>query len=58
MENAFIYCKKLIFLNLSSFDIYDYTTVRYILGGRDDRLILCYNESKMPNHFLEEVKRY
>ena len=58
MENAFIYCKKLIFLNLSSFDIYDYTTVRYILGGRDDRLILCYNESKMPNHFLNEVKRF
>ena len=49
---------KIIFLNLSSFDIYASTKVGSILGGCNQYLILCYNESKMPNHFLNEVKKY
>ena len=58
MNKLFIYTKNLKFLNLSSFTIYDTTTIVDIFNDTNPELILCYNESKMPEHFLEKAKYY
>ena len=55
LNNLFIFTSSLKFLNLSSFDIYDTTLVNNILGSTNRNIILCYNESKMPSHFLTQV---
>ena len=58
MATLFISTSSLLSLNLSSFDIYDSTSVINILQNSNPNLILCYNESKMPSHFLEQVSAY
>ena len=58
LDNVFIYTRSLLFLNLSSFTIYDDTSINNFLGNTNLNVILCYNASKMPDHFLEHVKNY
>ena len=58
MISLFSLTKVLISLNLSSFDIYDETDVTEILLNSNPNLILCYNESKMPNSFLVQARSY
>ena len=57
MGTLFNSCINLKSLNLSSFTIYDSTIVNSIFGYITN-IILCYNESKMPSHFLDVVNRY
>ena len=58
MNELFIYTSSLKSLNLSSFIIHDTTTVSFILQGTNANITLCYNASKMPAHFLEQVHSY
>ena len=58
LDNLFILTSSLKFLNLSSFEIYDTTTVNNILLSTNPNIILCYNESKMPSHFIAQVSNY
>jgi len=58
METLFIDCRNLKSLNLSSFTIYDNTNINRIFANDNSNLILCYNESKMPSHFLNEANRF
>ena len=56
MDTVFISTRNLLFLNLSSFTIYNDTAINNFLTSTYSGIILCYNESKMPDHFLDHVK--
>ena len=58
MKELFRLTNSLLWLNLSNFDIYDETVVENMLLDSNPNLILCYNESKMPNTFLVQAKNY
>ena len=58
MNNLFSYTGSLKFLNLSSFTIYITTTIEDIFKETNPQIILCYNESKMPDHFLVKALYY
>ena len=58
MNELFISTVSLKSLNLSNFIIFDTTTIENIFDGTNDKIILCYDESKMPSHFLNQAKNY
>ena len=58
LNNLFYQTKTLKFLNLSSFTIYNTTQINNFLGNTNATIILCYNESKMPENFIAKVSSF